>query len=269
MHGIGNQGERRPDDSAKPTYSADLRKYIRRKTGASTFDKNISWREIFWADILLPNQMRYLDAIKNKVNYNRLREFILCNIADAASYQRNAGTGNNAYKAIHERISTTIQELEQDVETGAPLLILTHSFGAHIISNYIWDIQNQLEQRATPFQRLESMAGLITFGANIPLFLFGIAPEDIRPIRFPGTALANEDRVLPWWQNYYDPDDVMAYPLRQIGPAYAEMIEGNEINEHSINVGGLFTSWNPASHDQYWKDRNFYRPATEFIKQFL
>lgn len=269
IHGVGNQGGVRPTDSAVPTFSSPLHKRIRKELGDKKFDRTIAWREIFWADILLPRQMGYMDAIRSQVNYDTIREFILCNISDGASYKKTDTGPEDAYRLINQRVGDTVAELNADTDDHAPLIILAHSFGGHIISNYIWDMQAGHTQASTPIQQMKTMGGLITFGTNIPLFLFAYAPDKVRPIAYPGTSLPKETRTQPWWLNFYDRDDVLGYPLREAAPRYGEMVQGGEIQETPIMVGGLFSGWNPASHNKYWTDRNFYRPTAKFIKKFL
>ncbi len=275
IHGIGSQAMSRPPSSDRLTFSGDLHKRIRKTLGRKHFDKQIVWREIFWSDVLSPRQIRYLEAISVKVNYHSLREFILCNIADAASYKKAAdsegseGSAGNAYRLIHQRVRSTLAELRADTDDDTPLVVLAHSFGGQIMSNYIWDLQVGHETAPTAFERMETLCGLVTFGSNIPLFLFAYEPENIHPISFPGTKLPNQMRVMPWWFNYYDKDDVIAFPLREIGPKYTEMVDGGEIREIPINVGSLFSSWNPSSHTAYWRDRNFYKPTAEFLEELL
>jgi len=68
-----------------------------------------------------------------------------------------------------------------------PVIILAHSLGGHIMSNYIWDMQkpkNSLPDDLSSFERLEYLAGMITFGCNIPVFAF--AHRKIETIDFPG-----------------------------------------------------------------------------------
>ncbi|HUG89750.1 MAG TPA: hypothetical protein VML55_02890 [Planctomycetaceae bacterium] len=67
------------------------------------------------------------------------------------------------------------------------------------------------------------------------------------------------------WLNLYDPDDVLGYPLKPVNDAYAAVVT----RDVEINAGGLLTSWNPASHDQYWTDKDLTAPAAEMIARFL
>ena len=61
--------------------------------------------------------------------------------------------------------------------------------------------------------------------------------------------------------NFFDADDVLGYPLKPLSPSY-----GNAVSEDiEINVGGLFTSWNPISHTEYWTDNDFTEPVARLI----
>jgi len=78
---------------------------------------------------------------------------------------------------------------------------------------------------------METLAGCITFGCNIPFFVFAYAKKDIKPIN----------------------------------QAYNKVID----RDIPINVGGILTSWNPMSHQKYWTDNDFTKPVARFIKTLL
>ena len=135
------------------------------------------------------------------------------------------------------------------------------------MSSYIYDLQKPRNRRAgtVKFQQMQTVAGFITFGCNIPLFTFRFQKDDIKPIKFPGAGLsaANKDRAR--WLNFYDPDDVFGYPLKPINTAYRKVVN----KDIPINVGGIISSWNPLSHGKYWTDNDFTKPVTKFINSFL
>ena len=87
------------------------------------------------------------------------------------------------------------------------------------------------------------------------------------PITFPASQLPDpgDVRNKAKWLNYYDPDDVLGYPLKVINRAYDDVVDLDK----AINVGGLFSSWNPLSHNKYWTDDDFTEPAAAFIATFL
>ena len=110
---------------------------------------------------------------------------------------------------------------------------------------------------------MEKLAGIVTFGCNIPLFTF--AYEDVVPIEFPPSTLPQYLKKKAKWMNYYDPDDVLAYPLKAINPAYNAVVK----KDIPINVGGIFSSWNPLSHSDYWTDNSFTKPVAKLVSSFL
>ena len=76
-------------------------------------------------------------------------------------------------------------------------MVIAHSFGTQIISNYIWDPQTEANYTRkkrgmnpygkSDFERMKTLAGIITFGCNIPLF--SLAYDKIVSMEFPPNAL--------------------------------------------------------------------------------
>jgi len=270
IHGIGSQGDKQPESTDDLLFSAELKQRVARELNLAEFDDEIAWREIFWSDVLQDRQQKYLSKIKRRTRSDKLRSFVLCNLSDASAYRKtNSDSNDNTYQNIHKRVTKTIADLERDVEAGSPLVILAHSLGGHIMSNYIYDINNGNESAATPFRNLKTMAGFITFGCNIPLFTFAYDQKKIFPIKFPGEDLPQNMKISPWWLNFYDKDDILGYPLKDIGPNYEKLVANGELKETPINAGNIFASWNPLSHNSYWKDDDLYRPISKFLKKFL
>ena len=104
------------------------------------------------------------------------------------------------------------------------------------------------------FESMKTVKGFITFGCNIPLFTFAL--PKIVPITLPAGAT---------WRNYYDPDDVLGYPLKPLSTDYASTVE----DDIAVNVGGFFSSWNPMSHTGYWTDNDFTKPVAKFLSGLL
>ena len=140
---------------------------------------------------------------------------------------------------------------------------MAHSLGGHIMSNYIWDMQKSTVTTLSSFEKMDLLAGMVTFGCNIPLFTF--AYDNVIPIKFPGDALSAESKSKTKWLNYYDPDDILGYPLKAINAAYENIVD----EDVPINVGGIFSSWNPSSHTKYWTDNDFTKPVSKFISTFI
>ena len=58
---------------------------------------------------------------------------------------------------------------------------------------------------------------------------------------------------------------MLAYPLRAINQDYKNTVT----KDIAINVGGLFSSWNPLCHSEYWTDNDFTKHDAKFIPSFL
>lgn len=269
IHGMGSQGRTAPPGTDQLSFSRDMHKRVASFIGGAM--DRVAWREVFWADVLQPRQEAYLKSIKRRTDYDQLRAFVMCNLSDAASYRPTTDQNDRTYVRIHDRVDRTLSDLMGDVGPDAPILIVAHSLGAHIMSNFIYDQQAHLRRSGQPrfaaaMQNTQTVAGLITFGCNIPVFVFAYPPEDVRPIAFPGTALAPGLRFKTWWYNLYDRDDVLGYPLKDVGPHYAALHDSKALRDVPVNAGGLLTSWNPASHTAYWKDEDVYKPVGRFIQ---
>lgn len=239
---------------------------------------DVAFQAIHWSDVLSGPQQDYLDAIKAgaNVDYVKLRGFMIKALGDASGYQKSS-TAGNTYAKIHEKIRDAIGTLRTTVgDDTAPLMIMAHSLGGHMISNYIYDLQQGapvVSPGNNDFEKFHTLAGMVTFGCNIPLFTFSMNPVvaiDFPATQIAGTALANKAK----WYNYYDPDDVLGYPLKLIGrpdtgnppkPNYNDVVD----EDRAINVGGFISSWNPTSHSKYWTDNDFTKPVARQIANFL
>ncbi len=259
IHGMGSQSP----DFAEPM----IRELNGRITDLKRDPEQIAWRSIYWADILEARQLKYLSDAERQadLDFIRLRKFMLTSFGDASAYQKVTSSANTTYDDIHARVRSEIEALYV-TDLGSqpqPLLVIAHSLGGHIMSNYIWDLQQSKAKKPSAFERMKTLAGIVTFGCNIPLFTF--AYQTVVPIAFPPPELAPDLKKKARWLNFYDPDDVLGYPLRAICPAYKKVVN----RDIAINVGGVLSSWNPASHTRYWTDNDFTKPVAKFIAGFL
>ncbi len=220
----------------------------------------IAWRPVFWADVLSGRQDKYLKAANrnNDLDFYSLRRFVVSALGDASAYRRVGEDPESTYGRVHTIVRDEIAALRDDLGSDdKPLVILAHSLGGHIVSNYIWDIQKKnaiVEPGDNAFERIRTLAGLITFGCNIPLFTFAL--KKIVPISLPKKAT---------WLNFFDPDDVLGYPLKPLSPEYRRVVS----RDIAINVGGISSSWNPLSHSEYWTDNDFTKPVARFLGKLI
>ncbi|MCH2492012.1 MAG: hypothetical protein MK320_04365, partial [Gammaproteobacteria bacterium] len=212
IHGIGGQRA----DFAEPLIRGVNREVKRLGADASA----IAWQPVYWDDLLVPRQQAYLKrALKDgRLNYQRLRQFVVSALGDAGAYrQRPSGTlagtqSGRTYERVHARIREQMSGLYHGPLAGRPLplVLMAHSFGGHILSNYVWDSQQTPDGKLSAFERMHWLAGFITFGCNIPLFTFAV--DKPVPIRFPATRLPERFKEKARWLNFYDPDDVLGWP---------------------------------------------------------
>ena len=76
------------------------------------------------------------------LDYRSTREFLVHNVGDALAYS-NRGKKNklgNAYDLIHNTVSEGVESLQEKLEphSHSPIVIIAHSMGATIMSDYIW-----------------------------------------------------------------------------------------------------------------------------------
>src|SRR5262245_28328237 len=224
-----------------------------------------AWKAAFWADLLTPNEEELWKKMSTgyDLDWGTVRKFIINVLADALAYQRDPGEEEDMYRRIHTRFRQDLADLRNSLGgQDKPLIILAHSLGSVIVSNYIWDEQrkNKYCIGRDPFERMETLASLVTFGSNIPLFT--LALPDPKSIDFPPAQLPANLKKVAKWLNFFDPDDVLGYPLKPLSQSY-----GNTVSKDvEINSGSLFASWNPISHTEYWTDDDFTKPVAELIR---
>lgn len=278
VHGMGDQEA----DFAGPMVE-ELKGWVRRFGGDP---RELCFQSAWWAPVLAKRQvdlLRYL-ADGHDLDWMPLRRFVVQSLGDAIAYQASyrpiSKDQISVYKEVHQVIRQAVRELRARVrgpnaEDGAeaPLVIVSHSLGCHMISNHVWDVRHAAASKkpGNPFERMETLAAFVTLGSTIPLFTLSFPNLDPIEIPTPGigkwfpNASADELAEVTRWLNFYDPDDVLGYPLRPIDPKYAAAVD----EDIAVNVGGLLRSWNPASHNAYWTDNDVTRPVARLLANAL
>jgi hypothetical protein len=254
VHGMGTQDT----DFARPLITAleDRLADLGIERGA------VAWQPGYWADLLISEE----DAIWNSslragpLSLRFIRQFVLNALGDAVAYRRGPAGDRSVYDEVQDRMMTHLEALRLSLgNADKPLVVIAHSLGSTIMSDYIWNAQanNRWSRGRNDFECMRTLAGFITFGSNIPLF--SLALPKIEAITFPPPELPPPLRDVAAWHNYYDKDDVLGWPLKTLSPSYEAAVAA----DHEINVGDWRTSWNPASHVGYWDDRDFTEPAAD------
>ncbi len=257
IHGMGD---------IKMDYADQLIARLSKQLGKRA--EQVEFTPCYWSPILQKYQDKTWERLLQggRMDAKRLRKFIVSSLGDPAGYL--AGyfkDGFSAYDDIHEHVRSSLASLEARLQphSPAPLMVLAHSLGSIIISNYIWDEQMGNGIGKTPFERTETLTSFITYGSNIPLFL---PPRDqIVCIRFPSRDLPEAYAKAAQWINIYDPDDVLGYPLNTIWTQR----NGTVIKDVLINAGLLPFSETPLSHTYYHGDGDFQKIVVEQINAVL
>ncbi|MEQ9290356.1 MAG: hypothetical protein RIG77_25715 [Cyclobacteriaceae bacterium] len=246
IHGMGSQ---------TPQYAEPMIAEVNRRLEKQNVDvETIAWEPVFWSHVTEQNELRYLRNVAGMdLDFMSLRKFIVKAFGDAVAYQKVDDPNNHTYAMVNEEIANSMSRLHEVLGgEDKPLIIMAHSLGCVVMSNYIWDNRNP--QQESGFMNFDTMARVITFGSNLPLFSF--AHNDPKAIDLPDGCI---------WNNYYDTDDVLGYPLKPISRSYERAVT----EDIEINVGSIIGSWNPMSHSSYWTDNDFTKAVAAHIGDVL
>jgi hypothetical protein len=242
---------------------------------------------VYYQDLLQYNEERVWQAVGFRLRWSKLRRFMLFGFADAAALEHRKETPHSLYHYAQLKIARALFLAKQQLAPDGKLLLLAHSLGCHVLSCYLWDAQQAktdvkpcagiwrdirryqagisgdapLTDDDIAFLRGDSLAALITTGCNIPIFVAAHAIDQIQPFSKPTADFI--------WHNYYDKDDVLGWPLADLSEGYAEIVTDIEINVGSGLLGWLAASWNPLSHNQYWRDKQIVRAIAARVQALL
>jgi hypothetical protein len=228
IHGIGDQG----DDFADEFIEA-IRNRVDAKPGDYLIDS------CHWADVLQTNQNDMIDDIQSSSYCWQLftrwvKKKLVTHFSDATSYYK-------AYGEIHCEVKKKLIEMQNKVDKDCKFIVVAHSLGAMIMSDFIYDHQKPKSEKLA---LIESLKEIITFGANIPLFRMGFKNE--KRVAISGLN-GHGERIN--WNNFYSPFDLLGYKL-------------HDFYTHPLNRPVIFDSrlffvgpwWFTAiSHNYYWE----------------
>jgi len=270
IHGMGSQ---------RQGFSAPLVEGLTGRLGDQA--SAVGWEEVHWADVLLGREEElWSDMVSATdpsgrtipLDWASARQFVVHNFGDAIAYHRDFHHGDSAYSRIHEKVSAKIDALNAAVVPGAPIVVMAHSLGAHIMSNYIYD--RQQDGGEGECAALPHLVSMVTFGCNIPLF--SLAFTKVLPIDLPGPGIDDPAlRKVSRWLNFIDRDDVLGWPLKplyeqdrsQLTDAQTSTVD--RIEDREIDVGSWPVSATPIAHSRYWADRDLLDPVAGHLLALL
>ena len=239
------------------------------RIGVNTGD--IQFEFIDWYEPLQGQQKSVLERMKAsniKLRARLTRNLIITNIGDLINYGGKPNLPSHGYSETHKLVHKSMLSLKDKLVENAPLIILASSMGTEIINNHIWDRQQATVPDPlgnSPFERFETLIGLFTFGSNLPIFAASHVIDSLVPITFPSPNL--DPVLLPKaiWENYYDKNDSMGYPIKPLNDNYASA----NVTDIQINTGGLLTFWNFLSHFGYWKSKKLVKRIASYIEDVI
>lgn len=265
--------------------------------------EHVTFRAVFWAGRVRHRQQQYLDAVAERGLFKDTghRRLVIQGLGDAAAYQKTKSYKNSAYYEIQEDVRLVLEDLDRQGLPDRPLVFIGHSLGCHIISSFAWDINSIKHLSAarlasddvetgkfaaylrggSPFRRLDTLAGLVMMGSNMPLFTFTFGPDRVFPITrsrdeeerpaFPGHGLGAKTLSRARWVNYYSRNDLLGYPLKPLNEAYAAEPLLNDIEVASEGLMRRLVSYAAPplaayrAHTGYWTNPKVVRGAAALI----
>lgn len=275
IHGIGNQ-LREFHYPVKLRLENDFKQRLGNRIEAP--EKELVIKPVYWADVLKTATDFLWQQINEPVPLNYywspevltyyMRQFLVYFMGDAIAYQPTVGrVGRSCYDAVHYVYAKALQEIADEAGENAPLCIIAHSLGTIITSNYLYDLQKYNENpeaskisteikdvlgrdNCSPLERGQTLNLLYTMGS--PISIWSLRYENFGdPIDFPPPNLKQHHKKLFYeWVNFYDKDDPIAFPLRNLRGKY----DDGRVKDRQVNVGTWRQFWNPTSHMGYWLD---------------
>ena len=257
IHGMGDQPEHFADE-----LFAGIRRHLDHDADL------VAYESCLWADVLQHHQDQVWQRLRRSgaMSWPNWRTWLLSSFGDPPAYLSGYfKSGRQAYGIIHGRVREALTRLETQFNprNSRPLVVLAHSLGSVIITNYIWDEQKSPTPGSTPFERTETLTKLVTYGSNIPLFLPPVRP--IECIQFPWPSLPEHIRPLARWLNVYAPSDLLGYPLSGLW----DNSHGTIVDDHAFPVGPWPLSRTPLSHTRYDSDDGFLSMVAAEIRSLV
>lgn len=265
VHGVGIQGS----DFAEPMI-AELTDRFGHELGMKRAEasEQLVFEAVHWAPVLQDAETKLWRKVtaRRDLDFVKLRKFMVDFAGDAIAYQPLPAS-REVYDSVHAVVARALRALARTAGSKAPLCVISHSLGTIISSNYLYDLSQSRRpgmvskavrevKKRTPLENGETLTLFYTLGS--PIAVWSLRYRDFgTPIPVPAPKLTEHHEGLNGeWVNFYDPDDIIGYPLRSLNDAYKNSVD----QDVAVNVGGLMSSWNPLSHTAYWTDNDVTKP---------
>ena len=265
IHGMGTQNK-----NFAHTLINDLKSYY----GEKNDTKDLYFRSIYWADILEKSENALWKNLKmEKLSFDKLRHFVVHYLADTIAYQKmyeekkaESKNDRTVYFRVQERISDALKDIQENTEPGAPLILIGHSLGTVMLLNYIHDSQKSPANKKTIYwngkTETGNLAGLFLCGS--PFALWTLRKEGFgKAINFPGEKIKGNLKTISKWVNFYDKDDVLGFPIKNINSSYKR---NKQLIDIPVEVDNPVLGWTPLSHDDYFTTISIIKSISGYLQ---
>ena len=208
--------------------------------------------------LALSGLVRHVPGIP-KIHWPTLRWAVSTFVGDIVAYQVGPNS-SVVYDAVHACVDEALARLAAKAPE-APLVVVAHSLGSVIASDHFYDLHKGRSTGATPLERGETFTSFYTLGSPIALWMERYGDYS-RPVQIPGKS--STDPVIAAaaeWINFYDADDVLAFPLKGLSEHYDKAVD----EDRSVSVGAMLIGLSPVSHVAYWNDKAVLRPIANSL----
>lgn len=222
----------------------------------------------------MPLMMKRTDSRLGRLNYPGLRWVMMHFIGDAIAYQPTPG-GREVYDSVHVKVAEALARLRRRAGDDAPLCVVAHSLGTVIASNFFYDLEKErktgrqlLPERVrsamgdSPLERGETLTHFYTLGSPLALWTLRYPNQSFdAPVSVPAPELSRHHPGMEGeWVNFFDDDDVIAWPLRPLSETYRRMVR-----DERVELKGPLFSWTPMAHPFYWADDAVMKPIAQAL----
>lgn len=228
-------------------------------TGLNRLTNNISnGSSLSMLPMAISGIVRHVPGIP-RIHWPTLRWAVSNFVGDIVAYQVTPSS-RVVYDAVHARVDEALHRLAAQAP-DAPLFVVAHSLGSVIAADHFYDLHKGRRTGGTALERGETFTSFYTLGSPIALWMerFG---DFSRPVDIPGKSSADPIiAAAAEWINFYDADDVLAFPLKGLSADYDKAVD----EDRSVSVGAFLIGLSPISHVAYWNDKAVLRPIANSL----
>jgi len=169
-----------------------------------------------------------------------VRDKIISSFGDPASIYHN----KQEYDYVMQKIKKEFIKAQAYVGENGSIVVVAHSLGGVLISNYLWDAQ----KAGIKYRRLKLVA---TTGNPYGIFVSAINYNKIEAMSKPCFGFK--------WLNFWNKKDALSAPMQILSDGYKYLVKDIEVKK-----GFWF-----FAHAKYKDDKNVYREIANVIKGIL